>query len=102
MILCMDAKTVQAFEDLEPSVKAAFTREYNKQHKDDFTGKKVPKGTKGAAKKESVEDDEDETEDKPLMDEEHLQEIKKAKKMDKLQEESKQVDKSEKFEMLQI
>lgn len=30
MILCMDAKTVQAFEDLEPSVKAAFTREYNK------------------------------------------------------------------------
>ena len=36
------------------------------------------------------------------MDEEHLQEIKKAKKMDKLQEESKQVDKSENFEMLQL
>lgn len=45
LALCMDKKTVEAFEDLDSQLKAAFTREYNKQHKDD-----VPKGVKGKKK----------------------------------------------------
>ena len=52
MTLCMDKKTVEAFENLDSEVKAAFTREYNKHHKDDYSGvKKVPGGKRGTAKK---------------------------------------------------
>ena len=92
MTLCMDQKTVEAFDQLDSQSKAAFTREYNKQHKDDFTGKKGPAKGKGKAKsavskteEEGGGDDEDEEEataggEKALLDEEQLQEIKKAKK----------------------
>jgi hypothetical protein len=45
---------------LDSSTKAAFTREYNKQHKDDVT--KGVKGKKGAKKPASQDDDEDEEE----------------------------------------
>lgn len=48
MQLCMDNKTIDAFDGLDSGTKAAFTREYNKHHKNDFTGKKVAKG-KGRA-----------------------------------------------------
>jgi replication factor C subunit 1 len=46
MGLCMDDKVVRAFEDLDSGTKAAFTREYNKQHKEqNLVGKKgVSKG----------------------------------------------------------
>ena len=60
LTLCMDKKTVEAFEDLDSQLKAAFTREYNKQHKDD-----VPKGAKGkkkAAPATSLSDNEEEEE----------------------------------------
>jgi Replication factor RFC1 C terminal domain len=34
MTLCMDPKITEGFEGLDSSAKAAFTREYNKQHKE--------------------------------------------------------------------
>jgi replication factor C subunit 1 len=64
MTLCMDPKTVEAFDALDSQLKAAFTREYNKQHKDDVTkvagGKK---GKKGKAATAANEDEEDEAEE---------------------------------------
>jgi len=64
MYLCMDTKIQEAFESLEPSTKAAFTREYNKQHRDDITKTVVVKGggkkKAAAVKNEEDEDEEDE------------------------------------------
>ena len=48
MYLCMDPKIQEAFDQLDSATKAAFTREYNKQHKDDIT-KTVTKGAKKGA-----------------------------------------------------
>ncbi len=44
MGLCMDPKLVEAFESLDSQTKSAFTREYNKKHKDGTVGKKGKKG----------------------------------------------------------
>lgn len=88
MTLCMDKKIIENFEALDPQAKAAFTREYNKQHKDDFTGKKAA-GKKGAAKAKTVSGDNDEDENlaedegTQMLDEEQLADIRKGKKLEK-------------------
>ncbi len=106
LYLCMDDKITQGFEDLDSSVKAAFTREYNKQHKDDFTGKKAPtkKGMKAAQEAANEDEDEDQTDEGPaLMTEEQKLEVKKGKKKLKEEEEKEQKDKNtDNFEMLQL
>ena len=108
LYLCMDDKITQSFEDLDSSVKAAFTREYNKQHKDDFTGKKAPtkKGMKAAKEAANEDEDEDQTvDDGPaLMTEEQKLEVKQGKKKLKEEEEKEEREKSkaENFEMLQL
>ena len=102
MYLCMDTKIQEAFESLEPSTKAAFTREYNKQHRDDIT-KTVVKGGKKKAAAVKDEDDEEEDEATQMMDEEQKIEIKKGKKLEKQQEAKAQQEKmSGDFEILKV
>ena len=103
----MDDKITQSFEDLDSSVKAAFTREYNKQHKDDFTGKKAPtkRGMKAAQAAAADDEDEDEADDgsgPALMTEDQKLEVKKGKKLEKEQEERAKVEKSDHFEILKL
>lgn len=106
MLLCMDPKTVEAFESLDSTTKAAFTREYNKQHKDDYTGGKGKKGGKkgtAAAKPDDEGEEEEEAGDeKALLDEEQIREIKLGKKLEREAEERAKVDKSDKFELLKL
>ena len=97
MGLCMDPQIIDQLEKLDTQTKSAFTREYNKQHKDAVAGKKVVKkgvtgkGTVDGSEmneegEEAVSSDNDE-EDYALLDEEEIQEIKKAKMLEKQQEE---------------
>ena len=72
LTLCMEKKTVEAFESLEPGVKAAFTREYNKQHPS-ITGKKGPaKKGRQPASGENEDDEEEVNETSALLDEEQI------------------------------
>jgi hypothetical protein len=43
MILCMDKKTVEAFDNIDSSTKAAFTRLFNSENKENLVGKKGKK-----------------------------------------------------------
>lgn len=48
MSLSFDQQIVKAFEDLDTQTKTAFTKAFNKNHKDNLTGKRGG-GKKGAA-----------------------------------------------------
>ena len=58
MSLCMDKKTVETFEALAPTVKAAFTRVYNSDYKENLTGKKGKKTKGSKADETALGDDE--------------------------------------------
>ena len=65
MGLCMDKKTVRDFEELNPQTKSAFTKEANKELREDLKGKKA-----GGKKEKSAEEEEDEDEeDEKLLEE---------------------------------
>ena len=60
--LCINRKARDAFEKLSTQQKTAFTRAYNKVHKDPTQGKKGA-GKKGAAAEEDVVSDSDDERD---------------------------------------
>ncbi len=65
MVLCMDKKTVESFDNLASTTKAAFTKIFNQENKDDLVGKKGKKaaGAKGAKDAKTTKDVEDIEED---------------------------------------
>lgn len=57
MVLCMDKKTVESFDNIASTTKAAFTKTFNTESKDDLVGKKgkkAPAGGKSAAAGKAV------------------------------------------------
>mmetsp|Transcript_31013 Transcript_31013/g.38339 ORF Transcript_31013/g.38339 Transcript_31013/m.38339 type:complete len:97 (+) Transcript_31013:144-434(+) len=58
--LCLSRKTHEAFEKLSTQQKSAFTRAYNKVHKDPTQGKKGTAGGKKGAADEDVSDSDEE------------------------------------------
>ena len=78
--LCMNKKAKEAFDNLSTQQKSAFTRAYNKDHKDPTVGKRGKKSTAAAAQDDVVSDS-DEEKDKDLgnLDEDEIAEIKRAK-----------------------
>ena len=56
--LCMNKKAKEAFENLSTQQKSAFTRAYNKDHKDPTVGKRT--GKKTAQQDDVVSDSDDE------------------------------------------
>ena len=63
MLLCMDKKVVEAFNDISSATKAAFTRIFNQENKDDLVGKKGKKSTGGAKTSKEPQEDENEEEE---------------------------------------
>lgn len=47
MNLCMDKKVIETFDGIDSQTKAAFTRIFNQENKEDLVGKKGKKGTGG-------------------------------------------------------
>ncbi len=75
--LCMNKKAREAFDRLSTQQKTAFTRAYNKDHKDPTVGKK---GKKSMAVEDIVSDsDDDEKNAGLLIDEDEMAEMKRAK-----------------------
>lgn len=119
MSLSMDQKLVKDFEALESTVKAAFTREYNKKYAFNATGVTKKAGGKGTATKsskgaddntldnDSGEEDEeeeiiDEDEQDELLDEDQIAELRKGRQLVKEQTENSKKEKVTKFELLQL
>jgi len=83
LCLSMDQKLNQKLQETDPQLKAAFTREYNKGHKDiTRVVKTSAKGKEAALGDEESSHDESEPEGQ-LLDEIQLQEIKKGKQQEK-------------------
>ena len=88
--LSMDDNLVKKFEGTDPQLKAALTREYNKEHKEitKLTKRGAGKGAKGSVPDpeedaEAEADSDSGGEEGQLLDEIQLEEIKKAKKQEK-------------------
>ena len=80
--LCMNRKAREAFDNLPPATKTAFTRAYNKEHKDPTAGKKGKKTAAAAVQEEVSESDEEK--DKELnLEEDEMAEIKRAKQRER-------------------
>lgn len=80
MDLCCDTKLTDKFKNLDTQKKAAFTRTYNKAHKE-ITA--VKKGKGAATKLNAEEGSEDEEDYDSMMDEEELDAILKGKAKEK-------------------
>jgi len=77
--LCMNKKVKESFEKLTTQQKTAFTKAYNKDHKDPTVGKKGKKAVQG-----DVVSDSDEEKDRDLnIDEDEMAEIKRAKQRER-------------------
>ena len=102
MELCMNKKITEMFDkDLSTQQKAAFTREWNKSHKDPTHG---VRGKKVSAKiSENDEDDyaESEESDDNMLDEDQIAEIRLAKLKEKEKLLAKKAEKVDTFSMIQ-
>ena len=78
MDLCMNRRAREAFDKLTTQQKTAFTRAYNKDHKDPTQGKKGKK-TVGTAVEDEVSESDDEKDKGVLIDEDEMAERKRAK-----------------------
>jgi len=79
--LCMNRKAQEAFDKLSTTQKSAFTRAYNKVHKDPTQGKRGKKATNNA--EDLVSDSDDEKDLDNNLDEDELAEIKRAKQRER-------------------
>ena len=95
--LCISKKAKEAFDNLSTQQKSAFTRAYNKDHKDPTIGKK---GKKAAANDDVVSDSDDEKEQNLNIDEDELAEMKRAKQRERERLKAKEAEKVEKYEMI--
>lgn len=77
--LCMNKKAREAFDKLTTQQKSAFTRAYNKEHKDPTVGKKGKKAANVADDEVSESDEEKDRAAMGGMDEDEIAEIKRAK-----------------------
>jgi len=87
MGLSLNKNFAAMFDKVETKTKTAFTKEYNKTHKEITKGptkkggKKVANNTDDAGSRaESEKEDSEESEEEVLLDEEEMMEIAKAKK----------------------
>ena len=78
--LCINKRAKEAFDKLTTQQKSAFTRAYNKDHKDPTVGKR---GKKSAAADADVVSDSDEEKDMGNIEEDELAEIKRAKQRER-------------------
>lgn len=86
--LCLNKKAKEAFERLSTQQKTAFTKAYNKDHKDPTAGKK---GKKSVATKDDIVSDSDDEQDKDLnIDEDEMAEIKRAKQRERERQKAKE------------
>ena len=95
--LCMNKRAKEAFDKLTTQQKSAFTRAYNKDHKDPTVGKR---GKKSAAPDADVVSDSDEEKDMGNIEEDELAEIKRAKQRERDLIQEKAQDKVKNFEMI--
>jgi hypothetical protein len=75
--LCMSRKAREAFDKLSTAQKTAFTRAYNKEHKDPTVGKRGKKSA--TAVEDIVSESDDEKNTGLLIDEDEMAEMKRAK-----------------------
>ena len=92
----MNRKAREAFDKLSTQQKTAFTRAYNKEHKDPTVGKR---GKKSIAIEDVVSESDDEK-DVGDMDEDEIAEIKRAKQRERERIKANNENKIEKFEMI--
>lgn len=95
--LCLDKNIREKIEQIPAPTKSAFTREFNKVHKD-FTA--VKKG-KGATKAVTAVVESESEEDDPMLDEEEQIERRKAKEKAKEQADKLKAERVDKFTMIQ-
>lgn len=92
----MNRKAREAFDKLSTQQKTAFTRAYNKEHKDPTVGKR---GKKSIAI-EDVVSESDEEKDIGNMDEDEMAELKRAKQRERERIKTQNENKIDKFEMI--
>jgi len=73
--LCMNTNVKESFDKLTTQQKSAFTRAYNRDHKDPTVGKKGKK----VAQDDAISESDEEKERDLNLDEDELAEIKRAK-----------------------
>lgn len=95
--LCLSRKAKEAFEKLSTQQKTAFTKAYNKEHKDPTAGKK---GKKTAAKDDIVSDSDEENDKNLNIDEDEMAEIKRAKQRERERLQAKAKEKVESYELI--
>lgn len=114
MVLCMDKKTVEQFDAIESQTKAAFTRTFNSEYKEDLTGKKGKKAKGSGAKsrasttldegeeneEEGVEEEEEAGDE--LLEEDQKNEIKRGKQLEKEMEKKNKKETVDKFELIKL
>ena len=98
--LCMNKKAKEAFDKLSTQQKSAFTRAYNKDHKDPTAGKRAVKGKAATQGDDAVSDSDDEKNKGELIEEDEAAEMKRARARERLQILEKKANKIDKFEMI--
>ena len=93
----MNRKAREAFDKLSTQQKTAFTRAYNKEHKDPTVGKR---GKKSIAIEDVVSESDDEKDNGVLMDEDEMAELKRAKQRERERIKAQNESKIDKFEMI--